>query len=101
MAAPAALPHGWRDWPAPAQEHLLAELRKAALRKNGRLRPLWATPGDMAKALDRKTRQTPALDLIDAELVRLLNALDGRLILSMPPQEGKASGPPVVSRCGH
>lgn len=100
MITPAALPHGWRDWPAPAQEQLLTELRKAALRKNGRLRPLWATPGELAKALDRKTRQTPALDLIDTELVRLLNVPDGRLILSMPPQEGKVNGPRAVSLCG-
>ena len=49
----------------------------------------WATPGELAKALDPKTVQTPALDLIDVELVRLLDTPDGRLIISMPPQEGK------------
>lgn len=52
--------------------------------------PRWATPGDLARHLDPKTRQTPALDLIDAELVRAANTPDGRLIISMPPQEGKS-----------
>lgn len=51
----------------------------------------WPTPGDLARDLDPRVVQTPALDLIDAELVRLLNTPDGRLILSMPPQEGKSS----------
>lgn len=51
----------------------------------------WDTPGDMALALDRRTLQTPALDLIDDELVRLSNTPDGRLIISMPPQEGKST----------
>ncbi|MFC0626176.1 phage terminase large subunit [Kribbella deserti] len=50
----------------------------------------WATPGDLARHMNPKTVQTPALDLIDAELVRLLDIPDGRLIVSMPPQEGKA-----------
>lgn len=50
----------------------------------------WASPGELAAGLDSKTRQTPALDLIDAELVRLADTPDGRLILSMPPQEGKS-----------
>lgn len=50
----------------------------------------WATPGDMAAHLDRRTIQTPALDLIDDELVRLADTPDGRLIISMPPQEGKS-----------
>lgn len=52
--------------------------------------PRWPTPGAMAQALDPKTVQTPALDLIDTALVDLLNTPDGRLALSMPPQEGKS-----------
>ncbi|WP_191564932.1 phage terminase large subunit [Janibacter melonis] len=51
----------------------------------------WATPGDLAKHLDPRTVQTPALDLIDRELTRLLDTPDGRLIISMPPQEGKST----------
>ena len=50
----------------------------------------WDTPGAMAVALDRKTQQTPALRLIDDALVNLLDTPDGRLIISMPPQEGKS-----------
>ena len=49
----------------------------------------WATPGELARALDPKTVQTPMLNLIDAELVRLADTRDGRLIISCPPQEGK------------
>lgn len=52
--------------------------------------PKWATPGDMAASLDPKTVQTPALDLIDAALVEAFNTPDARLIISMPPQEGKS-----------
>ncbi len=44
----------------------------------------------MALDLDARTVQTPALDLIDDELVRLLDTPDARLIISMPPQEGKS-----------
>lgn len=50
----------------------------------------WPTPGAMAAALDPKTVQTPALDLIDQALVDVFNTPDGRLIISMPPQEGKS-----------
>lgn len=50
----------------------------------------WNTPGQLATELDPRTVQTPALDLIDAELVRLTDTADGRLIISMPPQEGKS-----------
>ena len=51
----------------------------------------WDTPGDLAAHLDPRTVQTPALDLIDQELTRLLDTPDGRLIISMPPQEGKST----------
>lgn len=50
----------------------------------------WATPGDLAKTLDPKTIQTPALDLIDAALVDVANDRCDRLMVSMPPQEGKS-----------
>lgn len=52
--------------------------------------PRWATPGDLAAALDPRTVQTPALDLIDAALVKAATTPDARLIISMPPQEGKS-----------
>lgn len=50
----------------------------------------WDTPGQLATHLDARTVQTPALDLIDRELAQLLDTPDGRLIISMPPQEGKS-----------
>jgi predicted phage terminase large subunit-like protein len=50
----------------------------------------WPTPGALAQHLDHRTRQTPALELIDQHLVTLLDTPDGRLLLSMPPQEGKS-----------
>jgi hypothetical protein len=55
----------------------------------------WPTPGAMACDLDRATVQTPALDLVDRELVKLTDmVLAGRvthdLHVYLPPQEGKA-----------
>jgi predicted phage terminase large subunit-like protein len=47
----------------------------------------FATPGELAKYLKPKTVQTPALDLIDEALTNL--GPDDRLIITMPPQEGK------------
>src|SRR5690606_38461297 len=52
--------------------------------------PKWATPGEMALALDPRTVQTGALDLIDDALKWALETPDSRLIISMPPQEGKS-----------
>lgn len=75
----------------------LRELQDARLRLERERRAAglhesrWQTPGDLACELDRRIVQTPALDLIDAELVRLMGTPDGRLVLSMPPQEGKSS----------
>ncbi|WP_367647462.1 phage terminase large subunit [Brevibacterium sp. CT2-23B] len=52
--------------------------------------PVWDTPGAMAQHLDHRTKQTPALELIDQKLVEAFNTPDSRLIISMPPQEGKS-----------
>lgn len=51
---------------------------------------VFATPGDFADYINPKNKHTPALDLIDRELVNLMNTPDSRLIISMPPQEGKS-----------
>ena len=51
----------------------------------------WATPGDLARDLDPTTRQTPALDAIDAALVDVDAGRCDRLIITMPPQEGKTT----------
>lgn len=50
----------------------------------------WATPGQLAIALDGRTVQTPALELIDRHLVDIAEARIDRLVISMPPQEGKS-----------
>jgi predicted phage terminase large subunit-like protein len=51
----------------------------------------WATPGDLACALDPSTVQTPALRCIDRELVELIdNPNRDKLMIFMPPQEGKS-----------
>ncbi len=52
--------------------------------------PRWATPGQLAHDLDPRTVQTPALDLIDTALVEAFTTPDARVIISMPPQEGKS-----------
>ncbi len=49
-----------------------------------------ATPGELAKRLDPKTVQTPALDLIDAALVDVAEGRTKRLMISLAPQEGKS-----------
>ncbi|MFC5268451.1 phage terminase large subunit [Kribbella qitaiheensis] len=51
----------------------------------------FATPGELARAIDPHTIQTPALDLIDAALVDVEEGRCDRLIISMPPQEGKST----------
>ena len=53
--------------------------------------PRWKTPGELAKAIDPSTIQTPALDLIDQALVDVERGDCDRLIISMPPQEGKST----------
>jgi predicted phage terminase large subunit-like protein len=50
----------------------------------------WSTPAACGDALDPHRVRTPALDLIDAAIVRTIGTPDGRLIVSMPPQEGKS-----------
>lgn len=51
----------------------------------------FATPGDLARVLDPRTVRTPALDLIDQELVRVANTPESRLAISIAPQEGKTT----------
>lgn len=53
--------------------------------------PRWPTPADAAHELDPKFRRTPAIDLINEAIVETLATHEGRLIVSMPPQEGKST----------
>lgn len=65
------------------------EMVATRLAPNLRKRP-WPTPGAMAKALDRTTIQTPALELIDERLADVAVGTIERLQVNMPPQEGKS-----------
>lgn len=49
------------------------------------------TPGTLAQWVWPTTKQTPALELIDDRLVRAATTPNSRLIITMPPQEGKSS----------
>lgn len=51
----------------------------------------FATPGDLAKLIDPATVQTPALGIVDQAVVWAYATPGARLIISMPPQEGKSS----------
>lgn len=51
----------------------------------------WRTPGTLAQRITPTTAQTPALDLIDQALMDLVDTPNGRLIVTMAPQEGKSS----------
>jgi predicted phage terminase large subunit-like protein len=68
------------------QQLVAEQARRNFLRDN-------PTPGVFARRFQRNVRQTPALDAIDRELVLLSRApLDrGRLMVFVPPQEGKSS----------
>ncbi|MFI5880804.1 phage terminase large subunit [Streptomyces sp. NPDC051554] len=50
----------------------------------------WPTPGALAKAVEPDTMQTLALDLVDEAVAWAYSTPDSRLIVSMPPQEGKS-----------
>ena len=69
-------------------DHVAQKLLESITTTAGK--PAYGTPGELAAALDERTVQTPALDLIDQKLVQAFNTPDSRLIISMPPQEGKS-----------
>ena len=52
----------------------------------------WRLPGDLARALDAKTGTSPALEIIDRELVKLADHAvpADALAIFCPPQEGKS-----------
>lgn len=53
--------------------------------------PKFATPGDLARFLNPKTAQTPALDLIDQALMDAYETPDSRTMVFLGPQEGKST----------
>ena len=62
----------------------------------------WSTPGELAASVDPATVQTPALDLIDDAVVWAHTTPGARMIISMPPQEGKglALATPIATPSG-
>ena len=71
-----------RNWVDDLERHLTATITGHT--------DTWPAPGDLARDLDKRTVQTPALKKIDDALVELYNTPDGRLIVVVPPQEGKS-----------
>lgn len=51
----------------------------------------YRTPADIAHLIDPRTRNTPALGLIDNTLTQAITTPDSRVIITMPPQEGKST----------
>jgi hypothetical protein len=49
------------------------------------------TPLDLACRFDRRTVRTRALELVSQRVAQAAKARDGRLVLSIPPQEGKST----------
>lgn len=92
-------PRRKRDDPGKLLNHLtsadrwcsVANWNEYAARAFESRRPLWETPSDLADALSSRNVRTPALDAIDEALIWAYNTPDSRLIISMPPQEGKSS----------
>lgn len=76
--------------------HKMEELRQLhaeidARRRSQRAKqPEWTTPGDLAKLVDPTSVQTPALDVVDQAITWAYETPGARLIISLPPQEGKA-----------
>lgn len=51
----------------------------------------YPTALDFAERFDMRTRRTPALELLARRLRETVDAHDGRLVVSIPPQEGKTT----------
>ena len=70
-----------------------AALNERVTREATRIRVSRAHPtaGALAKYVDPKTIQTPALDAIDENLEWALRARDARLLITVGPQEGKST----------
>lgn len=80
--------HAVKDLPPESQAAVLREtLAGLQRRKNTAAYP---APGELAAAIDKTIIQTPALRLIDEELAKTVEE-GGRLIITMPPQEGKST----------
>lgn len=89
MTVPPDLLAETASW-SPAQRAALAErLSREGTRMNvDQTRP---TAGALAQSIDRTTVQTPAMQAIDDALEWALTTRDARLVVSVPPQQGKST----------
>lgn len=76
-----------RNWPSEQKSAMLAWLRAAATRRDVKAR--YANAAELAKAVDREYRITPALALIADAVETVLSKPRHNLLVTMPPQEGK------------
>lgn len=77
----------------PDPDNWLSRLaRRYDMRANPSLAIPWKRPSELSRLIEPQRIQTPALDLMDVEIVRAAETPDYRLIWSMPPQEGKSEG---------
>lgn len=87
----------WHQWTPETRRQFLARLdageRERLLEHLAPPRDpdRFATAGELAQAIDPGTVQTPALDVIDEALAWAYSSPDARLLISLPPQEGKSS----------
>lgn len=81
----AAVTDGW----SAAQKAALAErLHREATRMT--VNRDYPTAGALARSIDKTTVQTPAMEALDGALEWALTTPDARLIVSLPPQQGKS-----------
>jgi hypothetical protein len=73
-----------------SQRHELARRIRAEAHRKA-LAARYPSPLALAKRLDPQIRITPALDVIDEALVDSVRGRSPRLIINMPPQEGKST----------
>jgi hypothetical protein len=74
----------------PQELEELTALVRAQARRNTTIRDC-PTPLDLAARYDHTTLRTPALEVVARALVDTVAARDGRLVVSIPPQEGKTN----------
>jgi hypothetical protein len=74
----------------PQELEELTALVRAQARRNTTIRDC-PTPLDLAARYDHTTLRTPALEVVARALVDTVGARDGRLVVSIPPQEGKTN----------
>ena len=55
------------------------------------------SPLDLLCKLDKRTVRTPALEIVSEAVARAIDTPDSRLVIVLPPQEGKSS---VCTRAG-